>query len=92
MGATVKAKAFYGIPKNYTPQIIYYTPQIETLLNLKPVSLPQAQVLAWEGVVGTEGRWHSRWLTVWRGRVYVSRERTDTEALTSRWAPPAPGC
>ncbi len=43
--------------------------------------MPQAQVLAGEGVLGTEGRWHSRWLTVWRGRVHVSHERTDAEAL-----------
>ncbi|GIM10911.1 hypothetical protein Vretimale_14578, partial [Volvox reticuliferus] len=42
------------------------------------------QLLSWEGVGGQVARWQPRSLSVWRGRVYLSKEKGQTEALETR--------
>ncbi len=44
------------------------------------------QVLSWEGVGGRVARWLPRHAVVWRGRLYLTREQGDAEALDARWA------
>ena len=43
------------------------------------------QVLSWAGVVGSVARWHPRSVTVWRGRLYLTHNKGDTEPLETRW-------
>jgi hypothetical protein len=35
------------------------------------------QWLTWEGLAGSTPRWHTRWATVWRGRLYIHKARND---------------
>lgn len=54
----------------------------------KPLWLSEAEfsakalVLSWEGIGSTVATWHPRWLYVWRGRLYVTRERDDSDYVT----------
>ena len=39
-------------------------------------------VLAWEGLVGTDARWHARWARLWRGSLYLTAGEEGAEAPT----------
>lgn len=39
----------------------------------------------WEGLTGQVARWKPRWATVWRGRLYLSRQKDDGIAIDYRW-------
>lgn len=58
-----------------TPQLNFPSPA---------VCFTQALVLTWEGISGGQARWYAKTLTVWRGRLYISKGADDQEAVESR--------
>lgn len=44
----------------------------------------KALVLSWEGIGMTVATWHSRWIYVWRGRIYIAKDRNDPDYVDQR--------
>lgn len=45
----------------------------------------QVSMLTWEGLTSSVAKWQShRWVHVWRGRVYVTARKDDSELLLSK--------
>lgn len=45
----------------------------------------QVSILTWEGLTNSVAKWQShRWVYVWRGRLYITAHKEDTETLLTK--------